>query len=170
MNPIDIVILVLLAVGAFRGYQKGFLLEVIGILALVLGIFGALMLLQTGMEFIGQRYDISNKILPYLTFIILFVLIMIGVNLIGRLFKKLLDLTLLGTADNFAGSVIGVLKWAVGISFIIWATTSFGFNFFSEEDEKSQLFAHIQKVAPWIVDKAQAILPYLKELPDFTHA
>lgn len=170
MNPVDIVILVMLAFGAFRGYQKGFLLEIVGIFALVLGIVGALMLLQTGMEFMSERFDISTQLLPYVTFLILFVLIIIGVNLIGRLVKSLLDLTLLGTADNFAGAVTGAIKWAIAISFLIWITSALGFNFFSDEDDKSQLFGYIEQLAPWIVDKAKVVAPYLKEIPEFKRA
>lgn len=166
MKIADIIILVLLAIGAFRGFRKGFLLEIVGILALLIGIFGAVKLLQEGMTFMSEHFEISGQLLPYVTFLVLFVLIIIGVNLIGRLLKRILDLTLLGTIDNFAGAIIGILKWALGISFLLWATAAFGFDFFKDE-EQSELYTYIAGLAPWIVEKVQTIAPYLKELPDF---
>lgn len=166
MNSADIVILVLLTIGAFRGFRKGFLLEIVGILALLLGIFGAIKLLQEGMEFLSEHFEISSQFLPYVAFLVLFILIMVGVSIIGRFIKKVIDLTPLGTLDNFAGAVVGVLKWALGISFLIWATVAFGFNFF-EEEEQSPLYNYIAQLAPWVVEKVQSLTPSFDKLPDF---
>lgn len=168
MNTTDIIILALLAIGAYRGFTKGFLLEMVGILALLLGIFGAIFLLQEGMVYMEEQFEISNKILPYVTFLVLFVLIIIGVNLIGRVVKRLLDLTLLGTIDNFAGALVGAFKWALAISFIIWASTSFGIYFFEEEKIESQLYNYVADLAPWIVEKVKALAPGFDEAPTYS--
>jgi membrane protein required for colicin V production len=169
LSSADIVILVLLAIGAFRGFRKGFLLEIAGILALLLGIIGAIKLLKEGMEFLSEHFEISSQILPYVAFLALFLLILLGVSLIGRLFKKMIDLTPLGTLDNFAGAIVGILKWALGISFLLWATVTFGFEFFKEE-EQSPLYNYIARLAPWIVEKVQSIAPTLKDLSGFKQA
>ncbi|MGK7392025.1 MAG: CvpA family protein [Candidatus Cyclobacteriaceae bacterium M2_1C_046] len=168
MNITDIIILVLLAIGAYRGFTKGFLLEIVGILALLLGIFGAIFLLQEGMVYMKDHFEIGNNILPYVTFLLLFILIIIGVNLLGRLVKKILDLTLLGTIDNFAGALVGAFKWALAISFILWASTSFGIYFFEEEKTDSQLFSYIADLAPWIVEKVKALAPGFDEVPTYS--
>lgn len=166
MSTADILILVLLALGAFRGFRKGFLLEIVGILALLLGIFGAMKLLQEGMEFLSKHFEISSQILPYVAFLALFIIIMLGVSLIGSLFKRMIDLTPLGTLDNFAGAIVGVLKWALGISFLLWATVAFGFDFF-EEEEQSRLYNYIAQIAPWVVEKVQSFAPSFDNSPEF---
>lgn len=164
MSTIDITILVLLAIGAFRGFRKGFLLEVVGIAALILGLVGAMKLLDLGMEFLSQHFDIGETLLPYVTFLLLFVLIIIGVNFIGRLVKRVLDLTLLGTMDNLAGALVGLFKWAIGISFILWATSFFGMNLIQEE-EQSELYNYIAALAPWFIEVVQSFMPLFSELP-----
>jgi membrane protein required for colicin V production len=78
----------------------------------------------------------------------------------------MIDLTPLGTLDNFAGAIVGILKWALGISFLLWATVAFGFNFF-EEEEQSPLYNYIAQLAPWVVEKVQSFAPSLHDLPDF---
>lgn len=169
MNTTDIILLALLAIGAFRGFSKGFVLEMVGILALLLGVFGAIFLLNEGMSFMEKQFEINNQILPYVTFLVLFILIIIGVNLIGRIVKKILDLTLLGTIDNFAGALVGAFKWALAISFVIWASSAFGFEFFkSEGEEQSKIYNFIAELAPWIVEKFKFIAPGFKEVPSYT--
>lgn len=168
MSSADIVILVLLVIGAFRGFRQGFLMGIVGILALLFGIFGAIKLLQEGMELLSEHFEISSQILPYVAFLVLFLLILLGISLIGRLFKRIIDLTPLGTLDNIAGAVAGVFKWGLGISFLIWATAAFDFDFFGEKKE-SPLYNYIAQLAPWFMEKVQPFVPPLKELPEFKH-
>ena len=168
MSTTDIIILALLAIGAYRGFTKGFILEMVGILALLLGIFGAIFLLQEGMVYMEEQFEIANNILPYVTFLVLFVLIILGVNLLGRIVKKILDLTLLGTLDNLAGALVGAFKWALAISFIIWASTAFGIYFFDEEKEGSQLYSYIADLAPWVVEKVKSFAPGFDEVPTYS--
>ena len=79
-----------------------------------------------GMDILDQYFDISGDLLPYISFIVIFIVIILVVNLIGKIFKKIIDLTLLGALDNAAGAMLSVLKWAFGISIILWLSSSFG--------------------------------------------
>ena len=115
MSILDIVLLIILALGAFSGFRKGFVMEIVSILAFILAIIGSFKLLQEGMTFMQEQFDVSGKLLPYLTFIIIFILIILVVNLLGKALKKILDMTLLGSFDNLAGAVIGLFKWASGL-------------------------------------------------------
>ena len=148
MSTVDIVLIILLLYGGYRGYKKGLLLEVIAIAAFILAIIGAFKLLHEGMAFLDQHFSISGQILPYLAFILIFILIIILVNMLGKWVKKVIDMTLLGSFDNFAGGIIGILKWAFALSILIWITTSFNVSLSEQWTSGSVIYPYVEVFAP----------------------
>lgn len=166
MNTLDIIILAVLLFGAYRGYQKGFVLEIVAIVSFVLAVIGGFKLLHWGMDLIDQHFDVSGELLPYISFIVIFIGIILLTNLIGKAFKKVIDLTLLGTVDNLAGALLSIMKWAFGISVLLWLTTSFGINFSKEWEEGSILYTTIVAFAPTVVDHLSTVVPFTNDLFD----
>lgn len=166
MNTLDIIILAPLLFGAYRGFKKGFVLEIVAIVSFVLAIIGGFKLLHWGMDLLDQYFDISGDLLPYIAFIAIFIGIILLTNLIGKAFKKIIDLTLLGTVDNLAGAILSVIKWAFGISVVLWLTASFGIDFSEEWVEGSVLYEPIVSFAPTIVEYLSAVVPYTNDLFD----
>ena len=160
------VILVLLLFGAYRGYKKGLMMEVIAILAFILAIIGSFKLLHAGMDFLDRHFEISGKLLPYIAFIVIFIVIIILVNMLGKWIKKLLDMTLLGSFDNVAGAIIGILKWAFGISVLIWITISFDVNLSEKWSEGALLYPWVEAFAPKVVQWISSVFPFLEGLYD----
>lgn len=166
MNLFDVVLFGLLAFGAFKGYRKGFLLEAVAILSFVLAIIGGFKLLHWGMSVLDERFDINGELLPYMSFILIFIVIVVAVNFVGRFLKKILDMTLLGSVDNLAGALLAVLKWAFGISIILWLSNSFGISLQGEWTEGSLLYPYLLTLAPQLVDLVSGVMPFASNLFD----
>ena len=128
MSTADIIILLILVLGAYSGYKKGLILEVIAILAFILAIIGGFKLLHIGMEYVSKAYDGFGNFLPFVAFLVLFILILIVVNMAGNILKKIIDWTPFGVLDNFAGAVVGVVKWALLLSILHWVMSSLSIN------------------------------------------
>lgn len=124
MSTADIIILIILAIGAYGGYKKGLILELIAIFAFVLAIIGGFKLLHVGMKYISGIYEGFGNLLPFVAFIVLFVLILILVNMVGKIIKRLIDWTPFGLVDNVAGALIGIAKWALMLSIFLWVMDS----------------------------------------------
>ena len=120
MNIADIIIAIFLIIGAYHGYKRGFIIELIGIVAFVLAIIGGLKLLHIGMESLARVWDGFGAFLPFAAFMIIFVVIIILVNLAGKVLKNSIDWTPLGFIDNFAGAVLGLLKMAIAFGIMFW--------------------------------------------------
>jgi membrane protein required for colicin V production len=120
MNIADIVIAIFLIVGAYQGYKKGFIIELIGIVAFIVAVIGGLKLLHFGMESLAKVWDGFGAFLPFAAFLVIFVVIIILVNLAGEVLKKSIDWTPLGVVDNFAGAFIGILKMGIAFGVMIW--------------------------------------------------
>lgn len=163
MNGVDVIVLALLIWGAYKGYKKGLILEIVGILAFGLGILLALKLLQWGKDFLQQYFDLEESLLPYISFFVLFALIVIGVNLLGSSLKKVLHLTFLGTVDSILGAALGVFKWALGISIIFWALKAIEVDEPGGTLASSYFFNLLHTLAPAFFDFIGQALPKAKE-------
>ena len=135
-------------------------------MAFILAIIGGFKLLQIGMDFLDNLFNISGEVLPYVSFIAIFIAIVLLVNLLGKILKKVLDLTLLGAVDNLAGAILAVIKWAFGLSVILWLTSTFGMELPEEWTAGSWLYPNILPFAPKAVSYITAVMPFAHDLFD----
>lgn len=159
MSTADIILIVILMLAAYSGYKKGLILELIAILAFVLAIVGGFKLLHIGMEYVSKVYDGFGNFLPFVAFLVLFVLILIVVNMAGNILKKIVDWTPFGVVDNLAGAVIGVLKWALLLSIVLWVMSSLSINLPVFLTENSKILPLVTGFAGQVGDFISTIFP-----------
>ncbi|MCW5912479.1 MAG: CvpA family protein [Cyclobacteriaceae bacterium] len=163
MSKADLVIAIILAVGAFMGYKRGFLMELFFLLALVAGVLLGFKLMGWGVAVLAREFNADTKVLPYISFLLIFGLVLLLVLFIGNRIKNSLDKTFLGRVDAWAGAVLGVLKYAFSISVIIWILESFDLDWLDAQAKDSVLFPWVAGVAPGAASFFGEFLPFFKE-------
>ena len=164
MNALDLVFLVILVLAGYRGYQTGFLISLISILAFVIATISAFALLHWGVQVLDEWIVGFSEVLPYLAFILIFAGVVILINIIGKILKKVIDLTLLGSFDNVGGGIIGVLKWVFGLSLLIWLVDYLGLTVPEDWLQGSVMYAKLEPVAPFIFESCGQYLPFLSSI------
>ncbi|UXP33699.1 CvpA family protein [Reichenbachiella agarivorans] len=168
LNVIDIVILVFLVVGAIMGFRKGLLMEIISISAFFIAIILGIRLIDWGVMVLSDFIDGYEGLLPVISFAVIFIIIIIALHLLGKVLKKLLDLTLLGSLDDIAGSLLGIVKWALFISIFFWIYHSFGGEIDHDITSRSLLYEPITSFAPKLFDMLSSIFPFIMDF--FEHS
>lgn len=156
MNILDIVFLVPLAWFAYKGFQKGFIIELCSLIALVLGIYFAINFSNYASDLLVNNFDIGEKYLSITAFVITFIAVIAGVFFIGKVLEKFIDVLMLGFINQIVGAAFGILKAAFLISIIIWIINSFDFTnsiIKSEQNDNSFLYEKIEMLAPTIIPK-----------------
>jgi len=166
LKTLDILLLIPLLFGAYLGYKKGLLLEIVSLVALIVAVIGAFKLLDFGMDLLQPYFENWEQALPIISFILLFVGILLLVNLVGKIVKKILDMTLLGGLDNFAGSVIGLLKWAFGVSLVLWLGESIEISISADMAEGTYIYPIVASIAPFVVELISDYMPFIQEVFD----
>jgi membrane protein required for colicin V production len=164
LSKVDIILAIILAVGAYLGYRRGFLMELFFLLSIVLGIFLGFKLMRLGMEVLHQQFNADKTFLPYLSFALIFVLVMVVVIFIGRRIKNSLDDTFLGKADSLAGAILGLLKYAFCLSIIIWLVEALKIKFPENWNNGSQLYPITAKFAHRLSGFLGSFIPFFKEI------
>ena len=163
MKTLDIILLIPLVFGAVLGYRKGLLIELIGIVAFVLAIVAGFKLMEVGMVYLDEYIDGFNELLPFLSFILIFLGIILLINMLGKLLKKMIDMTILGGFDSVAGAIVGILKWAIGVSILLWLCVNFGIEL-PGQDEDLVLFPFLSEMGPGLIASLDTVLPFAQEM------
>ena len=116
MSVIDIVIILPIIWGLYKGFTKGLIVEVASLLALLAGIWGAMKFYKFTAEIIEQNIDGFEKYLPIIAFAITFIGIVIGIHLLAKIIDKLVKAVALGIVNRIAGAIFGGLKFLLIIS------------------------------------------------------
>lgn len=164
MSIWDFVILVILLAGAYRGYQKGLLREVIAVIALVAGVIGAIQWMPWTVAFLSSTFDVTSEFLPAFAFLLIFIVIVLVLSLAGRLLKLVIDLTPIGFVDGLGGALLGLLKWALGISILLWILDTAQVELPS--DQESLIYLNVKQVAPYVFQHLGDWSPMVRNFVD----
>ena len=155
-----------MALGAIGGFKKGFILEIITLLALILAVIGGFHFLHWGMSVLTENFQLSGKFLPFLAFLLIFVGIVFIVNAIGQVVKKVIHMAFLGGLDRIAGALLGAVKFVFFFSVVIWAFQIFGVELPQHLQDDSFLYTFVVAVAPATVELFGFIIPASSDLMD----
>ena len=154
LNYIDLAVVCLLVYGLARGAYRGFFVEVSSLLALVLGVFGALHFSSFTASLLSNY--IEWDYLPLLSFALTFIGIMIGVAWVGKLLTKLAKVVLLGFLNRLLGALFGTCKWLVICGVIVWILGQIDvfFSFLPETIKESSLvFQPLEELSAYLFEK-----------------
>lgn len=147
MHSIDLIIIVILLLGAIRGYQKGFFHEVATLAGLIAGVFIAILASNLVGGMAERLVDWNIQVVKVVTFIIVFVVVAWFIRMLGTLLTNLFKALMLGFINRLAGFAIGILKWALILAVILMVVEFFdpGNRLISEKmSQKSFFFPQLE--------------------------
>lgn len=151
MNTFDFIITALLLFGFIRGLFKGLFLEIASFIALIAGIYGAMHFSHFIKDLLIPLVTWEEKYITLASFAITFIVIILVITLIGKLFTKIADFASLGILNKLLGGIFGTLKIGFGLSVIllIFSKLNNKIPFISvEQQESAVLYEPIKNLAP----------------------
>ena len=161
MNTLDLLMVVPLAWGAFNGYRKGLLVEIVAVIAFVVAMIVGFKFLAFGIDLLSPYIsrELARKILPWLGFSVIFFPTVLMINQLGYALRRSLKYSVLGTFDSVAGAAVGLFTWLFGISVILWLLSYMNVKIPPRHAETAFLYPYIRPIAPKVMDKAAVWVP-----------
>jgi len=153
MNTFDIIITALLLFGFIRGLFKGLFIEVASLVGLIAGIYGSIHFSHFIKDFLITQVSWEEKYITIISFAITFIIIVLVITLIGKLFTKIADFASLGILNKLLGGIFGALKIGLLLSVIllIFSKLNNKIPFISnEQQENAVLYNPLKNLAPAI--------------------
>ena len=153
MEILDIILSAVLIYALIRGFMKGFFVEVTSLVALALGLYGAIHFSYIASSYLKNSVDWSEKSIQIVAFAITFFLIVGLISLTGKLLTKVAETAALGIVNKIFGAVLGFLKMGLILSVVLIIFSKFNsiISFVNEEKlEASILYTPVKNIAPML--------------------
>ena len=135
MNSLDYILLLPLLYGLYRGFTKGLIIELASLLALTLGIYGALHFSSFTFEFLSDYVEIKTVYLQLASYVLTFLIIVMVISITGKALTILIKLVALGFINRMMGAIFGSIKVLLILSVFILFFDRFNKQFGMVKDE-----------------------------------
>ena len=154
MNFLDYTVLIIVGIFAILGYRKGIIVSLTTLAALVLGIYAAVNFSNYLDATLMENLRPSRKWLPFISFGITFLLVLVGVLLVGKVMEKLVDVVGLGFVNRMLGALLGAVKGIIlaSVLFFIIITVDHNGKWFTKEiKNKSLVYTQVSALFPRVM-------------------
>ncbi|CAN5309193.1 hypothetical protein BH09BAC5_BH09BAC5_25420 [soil metagenome] len=154
MNAIDIVILIPVLWGFWRGFMKGAIMEGATFAAFFLGVWGGMHLSDGMAGLIHKWTNSSSPYIPLISFALVFVGILALVFFVAKMVEKMVEKMALNFINKLLGGVIGTLKYLLILSVLFFVVDKLENNIEivpKKMKESSLLYHPVAKIAPLII-------------------
>ena len=160
---LDILFLLLMLYAVFRGLTKGLILGLFSMVTVFIGIAAALKLSSGVAIYLQGRSGSLDRWLPILSFIIVFLAVILLVKVGARIIEKAIQLAMLGWLNRIGGMILFVLLYSFMFSvFLFYAEKMYLVK--SQTIAQSEVYPYI---APWgrrVIDNMGRIVPLFKDM------
>jgi len=154
---VDIVIIVILLYFVIRGYERGFIDQTSKIIGLVIALFIAVKQYEEFVVVLEPYLDLAQPLMYFISFIILFTAVNLVVHIVGLVFKRVVHFLFLGMLDNIGGALLGLLKGAILVYFLVFVLNEIPYQALVDLMEESYLANNFMELTPIIKENIEEI-------------
>lgn len=160
---IDVAFILVMIVAIFKGLSKGFVVGIFSLLAFIIGLAAALKLSAVVAAYLSKNVTSATKWLPFISFLLVFIVVILLVSLGARLIKKTIDLAMLGWVDRIGGMILFIIIYTIIFSVIL---------FFAEKIlvlkpnmiESSVVYKYVSPWGPKVINNLGKIIPFFNDM------
>ena len=93
---LDIIFAVLIVFAVLKGYQRGLIIGLFSLIAVIIGLAAAMKLSVVIADYLGKAVNISDKWMPVVSFAVVFLLVILLIRLGAKLIEKTVEMAMMG--------------------------------------------------------------------------
>jgi len=159
---IDIIFVLILIIAVIKGLRKGLAVALFSIIAFIIGLAAAMKLSAVVAVYLGKNVAVSNHWLPAISFLLVFIVVVVLVNLGGKMVEKTFEMAFLGWANRIGGAIFYVLLYTIIFSILLFYAEKT--NFIKQEMiGNSTTYPYIKPWGPAVINTFGKIIPLFKD-------
>ena len=162
---IDTVLAVLLIIAIFKGFSKGLIVAVFSLLAFIIGLAAAVKLSAVVAGYIGDTVSVSEKWLPFVSFIIVFLVVVIIVRIGAKIIEKTVQVAMMGWLNRLGGMLFYALIYVIIYSIILFYAAQLQI-LKPDTISNSETYDYIAPIGPWAIEGFGKVIPVFKNMFD----
>jgi membrane protein required for colicin V production len=160
---IDLLFLLLLLLAIVKGYRRGLIVGIFSFVAIIIGLAAAIKLSAVVAGYIGDAVKVSDRWLPIVSFIVVFIGVVLLIRLGANLIQKTVEVAMMGWANRLGGIILYILIYTIVYSVILFYAGQVGLIRKATIDA-SVCYNYIQPWGPRVIDGFAAIIPVFKNM------
>jgi len=125
MKMLDLILLLPLIYGAYKGYKRGFIMSLFMLLAVIVGLYAAFHFTDVIVTYGKDKLNWKSKYIAPVTFLSLFLVVGAGIYFGGKVLESVIKLVKLSILNSLAGALLGLLQWTYFVGSLLLMLISF---------------------------------------------
>lgn len=160
---LDIIFVVLILLAAWKGYSQGLVIGLFSLVSIIVGLAAAIKLSAVVAGWIGKAVKISEEWLPVISFIVVFIIVVLLIRLGARAIQSTIEVAMLGWVNRLGGIILYVAIYTIVFSILL---------FYAEQMqiikpatiESSVTYSYIQPIGPKVINALGSLIPWFKDM------
>jgi membrane protein required for colicin V production len=160
---LDIIFAVLILLAVWKGYSQGLVIGLFSLVSIIIGLAAAIKLSAVVAGWIGKAVKISEEWLPVISFIVVFIIVVLLIRLGARAIQSTIEVAMLGWVNRLGGVILYVAIYTIVFSILL---------FYAEQMqiikpaiiESSVTYSYIQPIGPKVINALGSLIPWFKDM------
>ncbi len=167
---LDIIFAVILVLAVLKGYQQGLVIGLFSLVSIIIGLAAAMKLSTVVASWIGSAVKVSDEWLPLISFIVVFIVVVLLIHLGAKAIERTFEVAMLGWANKLGGIILYAAIYTLVFSVFLFYTEQMQL-LQPETIQRSVTYAYIQPLGPKVINGFGSLIPLFNdmfgELKDF---
>jgi membrane protein required for colicin V production len=160
---IDIIGAGLLLLAGIKGYKRGLIVGIFSFVAVLVGLAAAVKLSVVASEYMRQYTTIAGDWIPLLSFLVVFVAVVLLIRLGANAIEEAVKVVTLGWANKLGGLLLYAALYLLTYSVVLFYLSSMGL-LSQKALQDSVMASALLRLGPWTIDKMAILFPLFKDM------
>jgi membrane protein required for colicin V production len=160
---IDLIFAAVIIFAIVKGFQRGLVVAVFSLVGLVVGLAAALKLSVWVAGWLEGSVNVSSKWLPVISFVLVFVAVVLLVRLAANVVEASLNLAALGWVNKIGGAVMYIVLHSLIFSILLFFAIQVKLVK-PEVVQDSVVYEYISPWGPWVMDGIGKAVPWFRDM------
>lgn len=160
---LDIIFVVLIVFAVLKGYQRGLIIGLFSLVAIIIGLAAAMKLSVVMADYLGKAVHVSDEWMPVISFAVVFLLVILLIRVGAKALEKTAEMAMMGWVNKLGGIILFAAIYITVFSVLV---------FYAEQLKllqpdminKSVTYSFIQPWGPKAINGFGSIVPLFKDM------
>jgi membrane protein required for colicin V production len=160
---IDIVFLIIVIAAIIRGFRRGLIVGIFSFVAIIVGLAAAIKLSVVVAGHIGKTVKVSEQWLPVISFIVVFIVVVLLVRLGANFIQRSAEVAMLGWVNRLGGIILYLAIYIAVFSVLLFYAEQL--QLLKQESlTKSVSYSYVSPLGPRVIDAFGSLVPFFRNM------
>jgi len=160
---IDIVFAFLIVLAVIKGYQRGLIVGLFSLVAIIIGLAAAMKLSTAVAGYIGEAVKVSDEWLPVISFAVVFIVVVLLIRWAANAIENAVEVVMMGWLNKLFGIILYAAIYILVYSVLLFYAAQV-YIIQPETINKSVTYSFIQPWGPKAINGFASVIPFFSDM------